>query len=184
MKRIIASLITAFALFLVPAYASNPLTSGAQTVTITANVNESITLALTGGPIVLPMTGALSNAITASVTFNVIKANHTQGIWSAAWFSSTTALSGAGSIPSSSLSLTTTLNLATSTNVCNGAANTQTGSVAGATCEATNEAPQSVFTTNPSGTITDSYQLAYTNPSVIPTPGAYNGTLNIVYVVP
>jgi hypothetical protein len=154
-----------------------------QTVAINATVNESLTVTLTGGSITLPMTGALSNTITAAVSWNVLS-GHTQGLWSAVWVGSTTsALSGPANVPSSNIAFTGMINSVQKTALpCTGAADTHTGSLAGATCNSENEVPQATLTSFPSGSSTDTYQLAYTGPLI--TPGTYTGTLSINYIIP
>jgi hypothetical protein len=103
MKRITVLLIT-LALCLVPAQAQAvTVNSNVQTVALTMTVGESITLSATPATITFTYDG--SNAATASGPVTVttswqLASGHTS-VYESAYFSSTTALTGPSSIPTS-----------------------------------------------------------------------------------
>jgi len=193
MKRIgvLTSLLCVALLLPVAAFAASTPHSATATATVQYNVAESFTLALSGGPAVIPASGN-SNTLSALLSWNLSTGVHTGGMYTAAWFSSaSSALVGsnnaADQIPSADITENVTFGPPSANGsgqyVCNQtlnpAFNPITGSVSGATC---------FNGTILSGTVpsignqTDTYSFSLSG-SGIPAD-SYSGTFTLAYYVP
>jgi hypothetical protein len=169
---LVAVVILSLAVF---AQASNPQTPAAVSVPASMSINESLSLVVTGGPLVIPATqNTASNALTATATYNLVAANHAGGIQYVTYFSATNALTGNFTVTSSQLS--TQVNGGTWL-ACSGTS--VQGSVAGATCTAWTSVPQSQLTTTPSGTKNDTIAVEYTG-TTLTNAGSASGTFNVL----
>jgi hypothetical protein len=178
MKRIsiLLSLVVILALVALPYPAvAAQISSGPVTVPASITINESLTLTVTGGPLVIPATqNGVSNVLTLTTTYNLVGANHAGGLQYATWFSSTNALTGTFTVPSGSLS--TQVN-GGSFIPCTGAS--VQGSTANATCSTWTKLTQAQLNTTPSGTDTNSVAVQYTG-STLTNAGSASGTFNVL----
>jgi hypothetical protein len=174
MKRILTLLVT-LTLIVMPAYASNPQTSGPISVPASMSISESLSLSVSGGPLVIPATNdTASNVLTLTTTYNLIASNHAGGLQYATWFGGTTALSGSFTVASSALS--TQVN-GGSWLACTGSA--VQGSTAGATCSTWTKLTQTQLATTPTGTDTNTVAVEYTG-TTITNAGSASGTFNVL----
>lgn len=173
-------------LLTVTCFAQGAVTSGIQTATIQATQGESITVALTGSPVTMTFGGAYSTPLTAVVSYNLVSANHTQGIAIGAWFSSATAaLTGPVNLPASDFGFKVGGTGAGTgyTGPCSSHAGTIVNTVEGATCMASVYLSQSQLITTPAGSWTDIFSFNYTSATPAPA-GSYTGTFLIDYIAP
>jgi hypothetical protein len=180
MKRSILIFVLA-ALASLPAFASGPTYSGPQTVPVNLTVAESLTFTVSGGPLVIPPTGAPSNTINLNYSYNINPVNHTtSGLSVVAWFGSTSALTqGTATIPNTALAAS--LNGSGYT-PCSGAASNGIG-VAGSVCVANQDLTLAQITAAPSGQGSDTLAMEYVGSGTL-LPGLYSGVLNVEYVIP
>jgi hypothetical protein len=171
MMRIL-SFFLAMALFMAPLANATGLYTPVLTVPVSTTVNESLSASIQSGT----LDPSTSNALTLTVNYALIAANHTSGVQVAYWTSSTltNSLGGPG-VPSSNIELVNNGN-ATCTN-------SPAGIPGGDPNPTMCGAPQTLLTQTqlaaaPSGTTTASVSLAYASPVI--NPGTYTGTLSIV----
>jgi hypothetical protein len=177
MKRIsqILSLFMVLTLIAMPAFASNTQSSGPITVPASISISESLSLVVTGGPLVIPATNdGVSNSLTLTTTYNLIAANHAGGLQYVTYFSNSNALTGNFTVTSNNLS--TQVN-GGSFIACSGTA--VQGSVNGATCSTWTKLTQTQLNTTPAGTDTNTIAVEYTG-TTITSAGTASGTLNVL----
>ena len=184
MKRISLVLVSflTLAMCLIPMANAQQL-NAASTVTTQLTIPESLTISSAGGPFVLPANGSLSNSVNFTYAWNVNPANHSQGTHIAGWLGSATAALAAGSVnvPSSNVQFTSSDAIPSSP--CTQAADSYTGSLAGATCFAVGATPSNGLAGSPSGSNTVATELNIINPAGIPA-GSYAGTFVFDVVIP
>jgi hypothetical protein len=174
MKRILSLLVT-LTLIVMPAFASNPQTSGPITVPASISISESLSLSVSGGPLVIPaIQNTASNVLTLTTTYNLIAANHAGGLQYVTWFSSTNALTGNFTVTSSELSSQVN---GGSFLPCSGSA--VQGSTTGATCSTWTKLTQTQLNTTPAGTDTNTVAVEYTG-TTITNAGSASGTFNVL----
>jgi hypothetical protein len=176
MKRFtFASLLVICTLSLAVFAQAGTISSGPINVPASMSINESLSLVVTGGPLVIPaINNGVSNVLTLTTTYNLIAANHAGGLQYATWFSSTNALTGNFTVASSALS--TQVN-GGSFLPCTGSA--VQGSTAGATCSTWTKLTQTQLTATPSGTDSNTVAVQYTG-TTLTNAGTASGTFNVL----
>jgi hypothetical protein len=144
--------------------------SNTATVSLTANVSESISLTATPASLTFNLSGAASSPITITSTYNV---NNTR-VWIAVagYFSSSTALSNSGPVITTS-QIFGSMNGGTAT-ACNGGGDLGPVQLTNA-CPRGTHSFSGVFI----GTFTDTLLLSIPGLGTM-TPGNYTGVINIV----
>ena len=176
-QRTFLTLVAILAIIVIPTFAqaSNPQSSGPIAVPASISINESLTLVVTGGPLVIPATqNGVSNVLNLSATYNLISANHAGGLQYVTYFSATNALTGNFTVLSSALS--TQVN-GGSFLPCSGAS--VQGSTANATCSTWTHLTQTQLNTTPSGTDTNTVVVQYTG-ATLTNAGTASGTFNVL----
>lgn len=177
MKRIsqVLSVFFAFVLVVTPMFASNPQNSGPIAVPASISISESLSLVVTGGPLVIPATSdGVSNTLTLTATYNLIAANHAGGLQYVTYFSNSNALTGNFTVLSSALS--TQVNGGTFL-ACSGSS--VQGSTNNATCSTWTHLSQSQLNTTPAGTDVNTVAVEYTG-STLTAAGTASGTFNVL----
>ena len=181
MKRLIVTFVAALAI-LVTAFAhAGQINSNIVSTSASINVSESITLTLTGGPLVIPSSGSPSNSINVGYSYNLIPASHASGLEQVGYFNSSTAALTNGTVNVPASSLLENFN-GTGFAACNTAGVAGMG-VPGASCPSTVVVPQGTLTSqNGIGNGTATYAIQYTGSPL--ASGTYSGTFSVVFFAP
>jgi hypothetical protein len=173
-----AGLILALALVFMDVAVGAQTLSNVTSTPITFSVAESLTVNVTGGPIVIPSNGSASNQISATVSWNLHNSGNTAHLSMLAYFGSTTALSGAfgGSIDVSKVFLSFNGGTATA---CNGTKiDQETRAPAGSTCSSSEYFVQNSSLGSTGTSPSQTYVLSIPSAATI-SPDNYSGSLLI-----
>lgn len=173
------SILFLFAALALPMLAQGAaVTSNVATVTLNSTINESLTVAVAGGPLTLDLVHPNTPTANAVVTFNwqLSGANHTTGFSYGVYFSSANALTGPANVLASSIAAS---NNGGGMQACSATFNGQSNACGTGFGVKT----QADLTANPTGTQNTNLTFQYTGTSVT-MPGAYTGVANIVALAP